>query len=566
MLLDKLTGRSRAGQAHVNRPGDFTKRQNFICSLRRFMGGAMGYALLPSMVSLLMLWKISAHSSAASYMSLVRTRGSLDHGLAFQRCRSSHLLSYRGGATSSESTTSPRFRIFLAVGSNLGDRFQNIVMALDLLCEPGDHGTRHCRSSFLHQTQPMYVVDQPSFLNGVVEIETNLKPNALLSRVKWVEEKMGRDFSEVRNGPRPVDLDLLFCDRIDGSSKVPIILDTPTLIVPHCSMQDRAFVLSPLAEVAGSDYKHPIFNATVGNLLERLQESEFKSMTRVLCLPRGRFLHFNQTIVMGILNVTPDSFSDGGMWSSTVDVAVRHALKMEEQGAGIIDIGGESTRPGAREISVEEQIRRTIPVIKEIRKFSDIPISIDTRHSRVAKAAVEAGADMVNDVSGGIFDKNMFDTVARLRVPIVLMHMRGNPESMQTLTEYDSVVDEVIESLLERSRAAESAGIPRWLQLVDPGIGFSKDLEGNLLLLKNLALIRKGLGDLPIVLGTSRKGFIGNITGITSPEERDYGSVGSCITALCLGGGPLGCNIVRVHNVKGSKEALVVMNAISEAK
>lgn len=456
-----------------------------------------------------------------------------------------------------------RFRVFLAVGSNLGDRFQNIMMALDLLCEPGDHGTRYCRSSFLHQTPPKYVVDQPAFLNGVVEIETNLNPNALLGRVKWVEEKLGRNFSEVRNGPRPVDLDLLFCDRLEGSSSVPIILDTPTLILPHSSMQERDFVLRPLAEVSGSDYQHPILNATVGDLLASLPEQAVTS--RVLCLPRGRLLHFKQTIVMGILNVTPDSFSDGGLWSMSLAAALKHALKMAEDGAGIIDIGGESTRPGARETSVEEQIRRTIPVIQEIRKFSDIPISIDTRHSMVAKAAVEAGADIVNDVSGGAFDKDMFDTVAKLRVPIILMHMRGTPESMQSMTEYDRVVDEVIESLLERSEAAERAGIPRWLQVIDPGIGFAKNFEGNLLLLKRLSHIRKKLGYLPIVLGTSRKGFIGRITGISSPDERDYGSIGSCITALCLGDGPLGCNIVRVHNVKGSKEAIVVMDAIRKA-
>lgn len=424
----------------------------------------------------------------------------------------------------------------------------------------------------------MYVTDQPAFLNGAVELETDLEPHSLLKRVKWVEQELGRNFSEVRNGPRPVDLDVLLYDRIllsdnhsEHSSFEPMTVETPNLIVPHPLMQEREFVLAPLQEAAGGHYQHPVLNSTVGSLLTSLQSKSSDSTSepgaiRVLCLPRGRMLYFNQTIIMGILNVTPDSFSDGGKWNSSIDVAVRRALEMQEEGAGIIDIGGESTRPGAPEIPIQEQIRRTVPVIRSIRLVSEIPISIDTRHAAVAEAAIEAGADIVNDVSGGTFDPQMLPTVAKLRVPIILMHMRGTPESMQTLTEYDDVVDDVVAALSERSRAAEEAGIPRWLQVMDPGIGFAKNQEGNLLLLKNLAKIRKELEDLPILLGTSRKGFIGKITGVTKAEDRDYGTVGSSIAALCLGDGPIGCNILRVHNVKASKDAAVVMDAIQKAK
>lgn len=424
----------------------------------------------------------------------------------------------------------------------------------------------------------MYVTDQPAFLNGAVELETDLEPHSLLKRVKWVEQELGRNFSEVRNGPRPVDLDVLLYDRIllsdnhsEHSSFEPMTVETPNLIVPHPLMQEREFVLAPLQEAAGGHYQLPVLNSTVGSLLTSLQSKSSDSTSepgaiRVLCLPRGRMLYFNQTIIMGILNVTPDSFSDGGKWNSSIDVAVRRALEMQEEGAGIIDIGGESTRPGAPEIPIQEQIRRTVPVIRSIRLVSEIPISIDTRHAAVAVAAIEAGADIVNDVSGGTFDPQMLPTVAKLRVPIILMHMRGTPESMQTLTEYDDVVDDVVAALSERSRAAEEAGIPRWLQVMDPGIGFAKNQEGNLLLLKNLAKIRKELEDLPILLGTSRKGFIGKITGVTKAEDRDYGTVGSSIAALCLGDGPIGCNILRVHNVKASKDAAVVMDAIQKAK
>ena len=192
---------------------------------------------------------------------------------------------------------------------------------------------------------------------------------------------------------------------------------------------------------------------------------------------------------------------------------------------------------------------------------------------RIAKAAVEAGADIVNDVSGGMFDQDMLSTVAQLRVPMVLMHMRGTPETMQVYaTDYSDkgVVHDVTQALRERCAAAEAAGIPRWLQIVDPGIGFAKEMQGNLSLLKNLNAIRASMGmaSTPILLGTSRKGFIGKLTGIDNPEERDFGSVASCVAAICLGNDSEGidaCNILRVHNVKGMKEAALVVDGIKQA-
>lgn len=198
---------------------------------------------------------------------------------------------------------------------------------------------------------------------------------------------------------------------------------------------------------------------------------------------------------------------------------------------------------------------------------SYVPISIDTRHSEVARAAVEAGADIVNDVSGGTFDPLMLGTVAELQVPMILMHMRGTPETMQTMTDYDDVVSDVAAALLERSRAAEYAGIPRWMQVLDPGIGFAKDLRGNLLLLRNVSTLRLLLRDYPILLGTSRKGFIGKIANVTEPTERDFGTIASCVAALCLDDNNNdGCNILRVHNVKGMKQGAMVMDAVKRAK
>ncbi len=479
-----------------------------------------------------------------------------------------------------------RYQIFLSVGSNQGDSFSNIATGIQLLCDPSFQKdsylpTDFVRSSFLYLTEPMYMVDQESFWNGAVELYTDHDPASLLHRLKLIEEHMGRDFEQIRNGPRPLDLDILLCfEQTDESSSTPVIVEMPDLVVPHCSMQEREFVLNPLIDIVGKDLIVPettVPSTTLGDLLDKLVASnvdaEQPSTRRLVPLPRGRSLVFDETIIMGILNITPDSFSDGGKWTDSVDRSVARAMEMVEEGATIVDIGGESTRPGAAEIHIEEQILRTIPVIEAIRKESkDIVVSIDTRHAAVARAAVEAGADIVNDVSGGAHDPDMLPTVADLKVPIVLMHMRGTPESMQSLTNYDDeggVVDGVIDALFERSRAAEEAGIPRWMQILDPGIGFAKDMEGNLSLLKNYAELRSELGGFPLLLGTSRKGFIGRLSGETVAEERDFGTVGSCVAALCLGVGAkeksLGCNILRVHNVKGAKQATVVMDAIVEA-
>jgi len=455
---------------------------------------------------------------------------------------------------------SHNYRVFLGVGSNLGDRFQNVRKGIQLLCRSDE--VRMLRSSFFHETAPMYLSEQPSFLNAAIEVETSLEPHVLLKLLKDVEQDLGRNFSEVRNGPRPLDLDVLFCDRFENGAWKHLEIDSSELQIPHPGIAEREFVLKPLSEVSGGEYMHPLLNQTVQQMNEQLPKSTGPSAVRVLPLPRNRTILFNETIVMGILNVTPDSFSDGGNWDKSVAVAVEHALQMQRDGASIIDIGGESTRPGAKEVEEEEQIRRTVPVIKAIREESDIPISIDTRHARVTRAAVEAGADIVNDVSGGLHDDRMLETVAEMGVPIVLMHMRGTPETMLSMTEYTNVVDDVTQSLKERVKAAEEAGIPRWLQIADPGIGFAKDMTGNLLLLKNLDKIRSHLHDIPIMVGTSRKGFLGKLTGVTEASERDFATVGSMIAPLCLEGKDHTCSILRVHNVAATVHATRVLDAI----
>jgi 2-amino-4-hydroxy-6-hydroxymethyldihydropteridine diphosphokinase len=269
--------------------------------------------------------------------------------------------------------TRGKHRVYLAVGSNLGDRFQNIHTALQLLTQH-DH-SRLLSTSFLYQTAPMYVTEQPAFLNGAVAVETDLEPLQLLHEIKEIEASLGRNLQGIRNGPRPVDLDILFYQtRNNNNEWTNLVINHEEkdrdLVVPHPRLQERDFVLLPLLDLVGQDFHHPVLNTTMGDVWDQhlSSSSQDPSAIRVLPLSRGRAIFFNQTICMGILNVTPDSFSDGGIWSSSVDQAVSRALDMEREGAGIIDVGGESTRPGAQEVTVEEEIQRTVSVIRGIRK------------------------------------------------------------------------------------------------------------------------------------------------------------------------------------------------------
>jgi 2-amino-4-hydroxy-6-hydroxymethyldihydropteridine diphosphokinase len=271
--------------------------------------------------------------------------------------------------------TTTTARVHVAVGSNLGNRFENLESALQLLSNHPQIQLLH--TSMLHETSPMYVTDQPSFLNGVVQLETQLEPLQLLDSLKSVEAQLGRDLQGgIRNGPRPVDLDILFYQL--HTQNQPMVMDTPRLTLPHPRMAEREFVLAPLVEVLGhsnSSFPHPLLPQSIPELLDQLlQQSSNDQPERVvvLPLPRDRMLYLNDTLVMGILNVTPDSFSDGGKFSQ-LDAAVQRALQMEQEGAAIIDIGGESTRPGAQEVAIAEEYQRTIPVIERIRQGESVP-------------------------------------------------------------------------------------------------------------------------------------------------------------------------------------------------
>jgi dihydropteroate synthase len=257
---------------------------------------------------------------------------------------------------------------------------------------------------------------------------------------------------------------------------------------------------------------------------------------------RGRYFEWGKkTYVMGILNVTPDSFSDGGQFNS-LDAALLQAQQMIEAGADILDIGGESTRPLAKPVAVEEELNRVIPVIEGLRSEFSVPISIDTTKAAVAQGAVAAGADLVNDVSGATYDTEMLSTVARLQVPIILMHLRGTPKTMQQLTDYEDVVTEVAQFLESRVTAALNAGIERSRIIIDPGIGFAKNFEQNLELLRRLRELR--CLNLPILVGLSRKRFIGEILNQNDAKQRVWGTSAACCRAIAGG-----VDILRVHDV-----------------
>lgn len=270
-----------------------------------------------------------------------------------------------------------------------------------------------------------------------------------------------------------------------------------------------------------------------------------------------------RTLIMGILNVTPDSFSDGGQFLR-FDDALAHAKQMIAEGADIIDVGGESTRPGGEPVSIEEEIERVVPVIETLAQTTDTPISVDTTKSEVARAALDAGAAIVNDISALRFDFYIADAVARAGAGLILMHSRGTPATMHRLPPVADIMEEVTSSLRASVHMAERRGVKRESIVIDPGIGFGKTQEQNLELIARLDQLIAAFPDYPLLIGTSRKSFIGRIladeSGTPAPaEERLHGTMAT-ITAAIL----KGAHIVRVHDVKAAAETIRVALSIRE--
>ncbi|KAJ9606957.1 trifunctional dihydropteroate synthetase [Cladophialophora chaetospira] len=456
-------------------------------------------------------------------------------------------------------------RSVVAFGSNLGDRIANIENALRLMREKG---LRLLKLSSLYETKPMYYDDQDSFLNGVCQVETDLEPLQLLDVLQSIENDLGRR-RVIDKGPRTIDLDIILYNND--------CIKSPRLNVPHLSMLEREFVLRPLADILPNEHLPPDFSLassyrSFGQLLNGLSERD-STMSPVTTLhPETPLIRAHDptrnTHVMAILNLTPDSFSDGGVHKVEGVEAIKASVaSFVAAGATIVDIGGQSTRPKADFLGPKEELARVLPIVRAIREtkeFDKVAISIDTFHSDVARETILAGADIVNDVSAGLLDERMLPTVAQLGKTIILMHMRGNPHTMSSLTQYpDGVVNGVARELSERVKAALSAGIPPWRIILDPGLGFAKDQDQNLELLRSLQHLRErteyssNLRNYPWLMGPSRKGFVGKITDVADAAKRSYGTA-AAITASIAGG----ADIIRIHDVSEMVQVSKMADAI----
>ena len=292
-------------------------------------------------------------------------------------------------------------------------------------------------------------------------------------------------------------------------------------------------------------------SSEIKSFLDRKDDYEIKTDLKIA----GKVFHENEKpLIMGILNLTPDSFYDGGKYSSPDD-AYRKASEMISEGVSIIDVGGMSTRPGSEEIDIEEEIKRTNPIIKKIKKNNDVLVSIDTYRSRVAEKAIDAGADIINDISGLMLDNKMKNVVASNNADIIIMHMKGTPRDMQTNPVYEDVVEEIYSFFYSQINYAVEAGIDREKIIIDPGIGFGKTVNDNYTILKNIEEF-KSL-NMPVMIGASRKSFIGAVLKLL-PEERLEGSL--AIASYCA---LKGIDILRVHDVRETIRAVKVINAIT---
>ncbi|KAM0789125.1 hypothetical protein ACM66B_003179 [Microbotryomycetes sp. NB124-2] len=470
----------------------------------------------------------------------------------------------------SASETNRLHQAIIGVGTNMGERVGNISKALKLL-ESSGH-VRIQDTSFLYESDAMYHTEQARFLNGAFRVETSLEPIELLHELKKVEQQSGRE-KTFRNGPRVIDLDLLYFDEV--------MIDTRKereqhqemwLEVPHPRIAEREFVLRPLVDLA-PDFRHPSLGKTSRELLGKLEKQTPSTVHQVMPLSDSFTAHVpvSSTLVMSIINTTPDSFSDGGDHFDS-DVAVKVASGHLSLGAHILDIGGMSTRPGAADVSPSEESARVVPVIERIRTNHPTSlISIDTFRASVARDAVKAGANIINDVCAGQGDDEMLSTMAELDVPVVLMHSRGTPKTMSSLTEYegDDVVKGVRHELAQSVRKALEAGVKRWNIVLDPGIGFAKTGDQNLQLLANLTLALgrsttdttdedgELLSRFPVLVGLSRKKFLGTVTGKSEAKDRVYATAAAVTSSIVCG-----ADIVRVHDVEAMIDVAKVTDAI----
>lgn len=510
---------------------------------------------------------------------------------------------------------------FIAIGSNI-NQMENITKALKKL---KTYDITLESTSSMYISKPMYHLDQPDFFNAVAKVSfVDHSPHKLLEILKEIEYQHLARIKEIENGPRTIDLDILLYDNVQ--------INTSNLIIPHKLMLERTFVLQPLCELLPPDQTHPIsaesFHDHLQQLLTNKPEDHVQkdsSLLQFIPVPRistkENIMKFDQinykspTLLMGILNMTPDSFSDAGKYySSSLDEIIEEAGKLVQQGAQIIDIGGVSTRPGSLEPSEEEEIERVLPLVKKIRESTDpslanVLISVDTYRSNVARQCLEAGADIINDISMGRYDEHIFQVVAEYGCPYIMNHSRGTPQTMSKLTKYQpNKNDDIIEYVIDpKSGQQESlnnpelnnflngvsrelslqilksfrAGVKKWQVILDPGVGFAKDLNQNLAIIANGSFFKKysiqvnlqSQGDplsqthlltylsfngMSVLIGASRKKFLGTITGnVDSPSDRVMATAATVTSSI-----EQHADFVRVHDVDKCKDVVITSDAI----
>ena len=445
-----------------------------------------------------------------------------------------------------------RSLVYLALGSNLGDRHGRLIEAIDRLQR---RVTIEAVSS-IYQTEPWGYTDQPRFLNAACSGRTSLSTAELLVFVKSIEAEMGRA-ATFRYGPRLIDIDILLYD--------DAVISTGDYRVPHPGLPARNFVLAPLAEIA-PEAVHPLLHKTIADLHSEVDVSDVQVWARRPLRVGARWLHWiRQTYVMGILNVTPDSFSGDGLLQQTdwIAATVHQARAMIGSGAHLIDVGGESTRPGAQPVSVDQELDRVIPAIEALARADLGPISIDTYKAEVARRSLDAGAAMINDVWGLRRDLELAALVAERSVPVVLMHNRSQPQdaafearlgSRYVGSRYEDLIPDILRELGGCAAIARSAGVADHQIIVDPGIGFGKTTDQNLELLDRVGEL-KALG-FPILVGPSRKSFIG-YTLDAPPDQRLDGTSAAVAIGIARG-----ADIVRVHDVEAMARVARMTDAI----
>lgn len=454
--------------------------------------------------------------------------------------------------------------IYLGLGSNLGDRLANLERARYALAPQFALES----VSAVYETDPWGYQDQPRFLNQVLGGTTQLSPSDLLRHIKEIETALGRK-AILRYGPRLIDIDILFFDNL--------IVEEPGLTIPHPRLEERPFMLVPLHDLA-PELRHPGHGRSVSEMVMaigasaddyRRYDNGASLHTAELEIGAQRFEWGSRTYLMGIINVTPDSFSGDGLLehANPTAAALQQATEFLEAGADLIDVGGQSTRPGSEQIDPDFEIQRVAPIIEALANELDAVISVDTFNHQVARAALDRGAQMVNDVWGLRADPDMAGLIAEREIPVVIMHNRLTPQSAELAerlggryvgVEYDDLLEDIRTELLDSVSLAHAAGIPDRHILLDPGIGFGKTVAQNLELLDRTDRIRE-LG-YPVLLGPSRKSFIGYTLDLP-PHDRLEGTAAAVAIGIARG-----ADIVRVHDVREMARVARMADAITRRK